>query len=133
MCCYVRLQKRSNLRIKLLSHIHGYYYIFLLLSTLLLFFYYHFHYVFYYHYHHRYQFLLNYGVVLIGNIIVITNYSIEISWSCNGFLENRSGGLRTDQRERPRVADRGALYQGLLPNTDTKLNEQSRTRFQGWS
>ena len=54
------------------------------------------------------------------------------SRSCIGFLGNRSGGLRTGDRARPRVADRGALYRGLLLNTDTKLNKQSRTMFQGW-
>ena len=53
--------------------------------------------------------------------------------SCIGFLGNRSGGPRTGHRARPQVADRGVLYRGLLLNTDTKLNKQSRTMFQGWS
>ena len=53
--------------------------------------------------------------------------------SCIGFLGNRSGGLRTGNRAHPRVADRGALYRGLLLNTVTKLNKQSRTIFQEWS
>ena len=53
--------------------------------------------------------------------------------SCIGFLGNRSGGLWTDDRARPRVAYRGALYRVLLLNTDIKLNKQSRTMFQGWS
>ena len=53
--------------------------------------------------------------------------------SCIGFFGNRSGGPRTGHRARPQVADRGALYLGLLLNTDTKLNKQSRTMFQGWS
>ena len=52
---------------------------------------------------------------------------------CIGFLGNRSEGLRTGDRARSRVADRGALYRGLLLNTDTKLNRQPRTMFQGWS
>ena len=58
------------------------------------------------------------------------------SWSCIGSFGNRSAGLRTGDRARPRVADRGALYRGLLPNTDTLdtyLKEQSRTMFLGWS
>ena len=55
------------------------------------------------------------------------------SWSCIGFLGNRSGGPRTGHRACPQVADRGALCRGLLRNTDTKLNKQPRTMFQGWS
>ena len=53
--------------------------------------------------------------------------------SCIGFFGNRSGGPRTGHRARPQVVDRGALYRGLLLNTDTKLNKQSRTMFQRWS
>ena len=53
--------------------------------------------------------------------------------SCISLFGNRSGGPRKGHRARPRVADRGALYRGLLLNTDTKLNKQSRTMFQGWS
>ena len=56
-----------------------------------------------------------------------------MSWSCIGFLGNRSGGPRTGHRARPQALDRGALYRGLLLNTDTKLNKQSRTMFLGWS
>ena len=56
-----------------------------------------------------------------------------LSWSCIGFLGNRSGGPRTGHRARSQVAYRGALYRELLLNTDTKLNKQSRTMFQGWS
>ena len=40
---------------------------------------------------------------------------------------------RTGHRARPQVVDRGALYRGLLLNTDIKLNKQSRTMFQGWT
>ena len=67
-------------------------------------------------------------------LIVISVIAISIlPRSCIGFLGNRSGGSRTGHRARPQVADRAALYRGLLLNTDTKLNKQSRTMFQGWS
>ena len=39
--------------------------------------------------------------------------------SCIGFLGNRAGGRITGDRARPRVVDRGALYRGILLNTDT--------------
>ena len=44
---------------------------------------------------------------------------------------NRTGGPRTGHRARPQVANIGSLYRVLLLNTDTKLNKQSRTIFQG--
>ena len=60
-------------------------------------------------------------------------FTIKYARFCIGFFGKRSGGLRIDDRALPRVADRGALYWGLLLNTDTKLNKQSWTMYQGWS
>ena len=56
-----------------------------------------------------------------------------MSRSCIGLFGNRLGGPKTGHQARLRVADRGALYRRLLLNTDTKLNKQSRTMFEGWS
>ena len=66
------------------------------------------------------------------NSLLLLLLLLLLSRSCVCFFGNRSGGPRTGHRARPQVADRGALYRGLLLNTDTKLNMQSRTMFQGW-
>ena len=74
--------------------------------------------------------------LLVADFIIIMNYDCSsrlFARSCIGFLGNQSGAPRTGHRARPQVADRGAPYRGLLLNTDTKLNKQSRTMFQGWS
>ena len=70
------------------------------------------------------------GIIIIIIIIIISD---QFSRSCNGFLGNRLGSPSTGHRARPQVAGRGALYRGLVLNTDTKVNKQSRTMFQGWS
>ena len=39
--------------------------------------------------------------------------------SCISFFENRVSGSRTGDWARPRVANREALYQGIMLDTDT--------------
>ena len=58
-----------------------------------------------------------------------TNLIIFVSRSCIDFLENRLGAPRRNDWSRPQVADTGAQYRGLLLNTDTKLDKQTRIMF----
>ena len=75
------------------------------------------------------------NLIILSRVIEYSTYYYYYNYTrvWIGFLGNQSAGLRTGDRARPRVADRGALYGGILPNTDMYLNKQLRTMFQGWS
>ena len=53
--------------------------------------------------------------------MIVSNYNVSFL-----FLSSQSDYFDS-------FADRGTLYRGLLLNTYTKLNKQSRKMFQGWS
>ena len=78
-------------------------------------------------------FQINKWILLFNEFIIFEIIIFFFFRSCIGFLKNWSVDLRIGHRARPRIADRGALYRGLLPNTHTKLNKQSRTMTQGFS
>ena len=74
-----------------------------------------------------------FNCLLLSLLLTLLLLLYKFPRPCIVFFGNRSGGPGTGHRVRPQVADRGVLYRGLMLNTDTKLNKQSRTMFQGWS